>query len=73
MYRLISVLLPPYVMVFLVFNNLRCVIVVQFVDVDGIGGHHCFSFLFIIHIKNIAQSFGPRKLVFILKCLYESG
>jgi len=38
-----------YVVVFLLmFSELRCEVIVRFVDIDGIVDHHCFNFLFII-------------------------
>ena len=34
---------------FFLFNDLRCKVVVRFVDIGGIVVHHCLNFLFIIN------------------------
>jgi len=39
----------------LLYNN--AVRPVIFVDIGGIGDHHCLNFLFIIHQLNLAQLF----------------
>jgi hypothetical protein len=37
--------LPPYVMVFYMFNAFRQEVTLRFLDIDGIADHHCLHFL----------------------------
>jgi hypothetical protein len=52
---------PSYVMVFLIFNDLKSEVIVCFVDVGKIVDHHCLKFLLIISITSF-----PYKIYTIL-------
>jgi hypothetical protein len=42
-----------YVMVVLVFSELRGEVIVRFVDIGGIVDHHCLNFIFLLQDKKV--------------------